>query len=464
MRGKLGLALLLPPVFTLLVAAPAVLGADPGRSETVNVVTVSGGINPAVVDYLRKAIRRSERDGAHAVVIELDTPGGLLTSTKDIVSDILNAEVPVIVFVAPRGAWAGSAGTFITLAGHVAAMAPGTSIGAAHPVPAMPTAEPPTAPGEDEDEDAEKRVPPVRDIQGEKIENFTAAFIESIAEARDRNVEWAIDAVRNSVAITQKEAIEKNVVDLAADDLDHLLELIDGREVEVARTTVTLRTANARVVRIQMGVVNQIFDVIANPTIATLLILAGLLGLYVEFTQPGMIFPGVAGVVALILAGLSFQIIPFNWIGLLLILTGIGLMVSEIFVASFGLLFAGGVASLAVGAYVLFDVPEASDLSVPFWRVIFPAVLGFAAVGAVLVIGVSRSFARPQFSGNEGMIGDRAVADSAIAPRGRVFLHGEYWNAVSDDAIAEGDAVEILSIHSLELRVARASDQGRGNS
>ncbi|MBW2281564.1 MAG: nodulation protein NfeD [Deltaproteobacteria bacterium] len=451
---------------TIFAAVLLLVGLQAGaRAETVNVVTVSGGINPAVGDYLRKAIALSEGDGAHALVIELDTPGGLLSSTKDIVSDILNAEIPVIVFVSPRGAWAGSAGTFITMAGHVAAMAPGTSIGAAHPVPALPTGEPPKVPGQpDEEGDDESEAPRVRDVQGEKIENFTAAFIESIAETRDRNVEWAIDAVRNSVAITQKEAIELNVVDLGAEDLDHLLELIDGREVEVARDTVTLRTANATIVRIQMGVVNRFFDVIADPTIATLLILAGMLGLYVEFTQPGMIFPGVAGVVSLILAGLSLQIIPFNWIGLLLIATGIALMAAEIFVASFGLLFAGGVACLAVGGYVLFDVPDASDLSVPFWRVIAPAVVGFSLVGAMIVIGVSRSFARPQFAGSEGMIGDLAVADSDIDPEGRVFLHGEYWNAVSDETISAGESVEILSVDSLQVRVARPSDATKGNS
>jgi membrane-bound serine protease (ClpP class) len=446
----------LAPVFAL---AAGLLALQAGAaSERIQVVTVSGGINPAVGDYLRKAVARAEGEGAHALVIELDTPGGLLSSTKDIVTDILNAEVPVIVFVSPRGAWAGSAGTFITLAGHVAAMAPGTSIGAAHPVPALPTGEPPKPPGSEDEKDGDEDEAPaqrVRDIQGEKIENFTAAFIESIAETRDRNVEWAIDAVRNSVAITQKEAIEKNVVDLGAEDLDDLLQKIDGREVEVAGRTVVLHTSDASIERIEMGVVNRIFDVIANPTIAMLLILAGLLGLYVEFTQPGMIFPGVAGVVCLILAGLSLQIIPFNWIGLLLILTGVGLMVAEIFVASFGLLFAAGVAALAVGGYVVFDVPDVSDLSVPFWTVILPAVLGFSIVGAILVIGVSRSFGRPQFAGNEGMIGDVAVADSDIDPQGRVFLHGEYWNAVSDEPITEGEKVEILSVDSLEVRVAR---------
>lgn len=455
------------PFLALMAGLIGLYASGPVQAggETIHVLTVKGGINPAVGDYLRKSITRGEGEGVHAIIIELDTPGGLLSSTKDIVSDILNAEVPVIVFVSPRGAWAGSAGTFITLAGHVAAMAPGTSIGAAHPVPAMPTSEPPATPGaEAEKGDEDGKVPRVRDVQGEKIENFTAAFIESIAEARDRNVEWAIDAVRNSVAITQKEAIEKNVVDLGAEDLDDLLRLLDGREVEVAGGKVTLRTRDAQLQRVDMGVVNRIFDVIANPTIALLLVLAGMLGLYVEFTQPGMIFPGIAGFACLILAGLSFQVIPFNWIGLLLILTGLGLMVAEIFVASFGLLFAAGVASLAVGGYVLFDVPDASDLSVPFWQVIAPAVLGFAAVGAILVVGVSRSFSRPQFAGSEGMLGDVAVADSDIDPRGRVFLHGEYWNAVSDEAISAGESVEIVSVDSLEVRVARVFNASRGES
>ena len=432
----------------LLLLTPFAAGA-----KNVNVVTVSGGINPAVADYLMKAIDQSETDGSEALVIELDTPGGLLSSTKDIVGAILNAELPVIVFVSPRGAWAASAGTFITLAAHVAAMAPGTSIGAAHPVSFLPGQPRPPSP-EGEQKEGEP-APQPRDFAGEKIEKFTAAFIESIAEARDRNVEWAVDAVRNSVAITQSEAVKKNVVDLVADDLDHLLELIEGRKVKVGREEVTLATQGASIVEIPMSLVGRFFDVMSDPQIALLLILAGLLGLYVEFTQPGMIFPGVAGVISLILAGLALQIIPFNWIGLILILTGLGLLVTEIFVASFGLLFTGGIIALAAGASILFDVPEQSDFVVPFWSVIFPAVLGVAAFAGIIVFGLSRSLFRPQYAGAEGLIGETAIVDHAIRKRGRILVRGELWAAEADEIIRKGESVKIVEVRDLVVRVVR---------
>ena len=444
----------LPPLafwLALVLLTPLAAGA-----KNVDVVTVSGGINPAVADYLMRAIDQSAKEGAQALVIELDTPGGLLSSTKDIVSAILNAELPVIVFVSPRGAWAASAGTFITLAAHVAAMAPGTSIGAAHPISFMPGR--PSPPGPEEEEKEGEPARQTRDIAGEKIEKFTAAFIESIAEARDRNVEWAVDAVRNSVAITQSEALEKNVVDLVADDLSHLLELIDGRKVKVGREEVTLTTEGVSVVKIPMSLVSRFFDVMADPQIALLLILAGLLGLYVEFTQPGMIFPGVAGVISLILAGLALQVIPFNWIGLILILAGLGLLVTEIFVTSFGVLFAGGIIALAAGAYMLFDVPEQSDLLVPFWTVIFPAVLGVATFAGIVIFGLSRSLFRPQFAGAESLIGKSGIVDHAIRKRGRVLVHGELWTAEADETISKGESVKIVEVRDLVVRVERTDN------
>ncbi len=435
----------------LLVLAPLTAWAS-----TLNVVTVSGGINPAVADYIMRAIAQSEGEGAEALVIELDTPGGLLSSTKDIVGAILNAQVPVIVFVSPKGAWAASAGTFITLAAHVAAMAPGTSIGAAHPVSLIPTQ--PGGPKREGEGEKEGSPPPLRDFAGEKIEKFTAAFIESIAEARDRNVEWAVEAVRDSVAITQSEAVEKNVVDLAADDLSHLLELVDGRTVSIGREDVTLATKEASIVRISMSLVGRFFDVMADPQIALLLILAGLLGLYVEFTQPGMVFPGVAGVICLILAGLALQIIPFNWLGLMLILAGLALLVAEIFVTSFGFLFTGGIVCLAAGAYLLFDVPEQSDLVVPFWTVIFPAVLGVAVFAAIVGFGISRALFRPQFAGAEGLIGQTGIVDRTIRKRGRVFVRGDLWTAEADERIRKGEKVKIVEVHDLVVRVARDTD------
>ncbi len=445
------------------VVAALVLATPLARGETVYVATVNGMINPAVSDHLERAIDEASEAGAELLVIELDTPGGLVSSTEDIVKAILNAPLPVVVFVSPRGSSATSAGVFITLSGHVAVMAPGTSIGAAHPVPALPSSEPPEEPVEPGKEKDDGGSEP-RDIMGEKVENWAAAFIESIAEMRERNVEWAADAVRNSVAITQKQAVEMNVVDLVAEDLDDLLERIDGRSVKVGTEPVQLETKGARVVRIEMGAVNRFFDVIAHPNITVLLILAGLGGLYVEISNPGLIVPGVLGVTSLLLAGLSLQIIPFNSVGLLLMVAGVALMVAEVFVASFGVLFAAGVACMALGGYLLFDVPELSGVRVPFLTVILPAVLGFAAFGAIIVFGVSRSFARPQAAGLEGMVGAIAVADSDLSPRGRVFIRGELWNAEASESVRAGEQVTILEVQDLLLRVAPASDTGEGAS
>jgi membrane-bound serine protease (ClpP class) len=442
------------------LAIASILLAGSAGAETVNILTVSGGINPAVADYIQKGITSAETSGAEALVLELDTPGGLLSSTKDIVSAILNAEVPVLVFVSPRGAWAGSAGTFITMAGHVAAMAPGTSIGAAHPVSIMPSGQesPPS-----KKQDGEEPRKTQEEVMAEKVENFTAAFAESIAEERERNVEWAIEAVRNSVAITGSEALEKNVIDLIAEDLDDLLTKVDGRTVRVGREEVELATADARVVRIEMGVVNRIFDVISDPQIAFLLILAGLLGLYVEFTQPGMVGPGIAGVICLILAGLALQIIPFNWLGLLLILLGVALLIAEIFVTSFGLLFAGGLAALAIGGYMIFDVPAQSDLSVPV-GVIAGAVLAVGLFGGIVVFGLSRAMLRPQQTGVEKLVGETAVVDTDIEREGRVFLHGELWTAEADEPIVSGEKVRIVGVRDLKLQVARVSESTEGGS
>jgi membrane-bound serine protease (ClpP class) len=447
---------------SLVLLPLLLLGAWPVRAAgPILVVTVSGGINPAVSDHIDRAIARAESEGAEALVIEMDTPGGLLSSTKDIVTGILNAKVPVIVYVSPKGAYAASAGMFITLAGHVAAMAPGTSIGAAHPVSLLP-GQPPKPPGQPGSDKKEEESAP-RDIMGEKIENFAAAFAESIAEERKRNVDWAIAAVRKSVAITQSEALEKNVIDLVAEDLEGLLEQIDGRKVEVGRNEVVLETKGAQVTRIQMSLVNRLFDVISDPQIALLLILAGLLGLYVEFTQPGMVGPGIAGIICLVLGGLALQIIPFNWIGLLLILLGVALLIAEIFVTSFGLLFVGGVVCLAVGGYMIFDVPEQSDLAVPI-PVVAGAVLAVSIFGGVVVFGLSRALFRPQMSGVGGLVGDIAVAESDIDPEGRVFLHGDLWTAESEERIPRGEKVQIVEVRDLRVRVRRAPESGEGNA
>jgi membrane-bound serine protease (ClpP class) len=421
--------------------APAAAGAIP----TVLVVTISGSINPASADHIVKAIGRAEQAGAEALLLQLDTPGGLVDSTKDVIQAMLNASVPVIVYVAPQGAWAGSAGTFITIAGHVAAMAPGTSIGAAHPVGIG-------APGGQEDEEGEAK----RDFALEKAENFLAAFIESIARERDRNVEWAVKAVRESVAIAQDEALELRVIDLVARDVAELLAKSDGRKVKVGGEERALRVANARLVEVPMSWANRFLDALANPDVAILLILAGIFGLYTEFSNPGLVFPGVAGVVSLVLGMVALQILPFSWYGLLIFVVGIGCFVAELFVTSYGALFAVGVVCFLLGGSMLFEVPELSDLRVSFWSVLVPAVTALSLFMGLVLFAVGRSFRRPQIAGTGELLGMQGKAVTALAPEGKVFVRGEYWNVRAEEPVAEGERVEVTAVEGLELRVRRA--------
>ncbi|HEY5659107.1 MAG TPA: nodulation protein NfeD [Myxococcota bacterium] len=409
----------------------------------VNVVVIDGSINPASSDHIQLAISQSEKDGAEAVLIELDTPGGLLSATKDIVQSMLNARVPVIVFVSPQGAWAASAGAFVTLAGHVAAMAPGTSIGAASPVSV-------TGGGGERDEDDQRQ-----DVGMEKAEKFTAAFIESIAKERKRNVEWAGRAVRESEAITQDEALKLGVIDLVAQDRDDLFAQLEGREVVVAGEPRELRLAGADIRVIEMRPLTRLFNVLASPDIAVLLVMAGMLGLYVEFNQPGMLFPGIAGAVCLILAAIAFQILPFSWVGLLVMLLGVGLMIAEIFVTSFGVLFATGLACMLLGGSMLFEMPEVSDLSVSFWSVLVPLVLAFGLIGGLVVLAVSRSLLSAQTAGVDELVGLVGKAISDLVPDGTIFVRGEYWNATAEETIERGQPVQITAVEGLRVRVRR---------
>ena len=430
--------------FACAAALLALGAASPAAAAHINVVTIAGSINPASSDYVQKAIARSEAENATVIVIELDTPGGLLSSTKDIVQAILNARVPVVVYVSPQGAWAASAGTFITLAGHVAAMAPGTSIGAASPIS--------ISGGGERDEDNERR-----DVAAEKAEKFTTAFIESIAKHRERNVEWAMKSVREAEAIGQDEALELGVIDLVATNRDDLLRQIDGREVDVSGETRTIVTAGVEIRVLEMDAMTRLFNFLASPDIAVLLVMAGLLGLYIEFNQPGMIVPGVLGAICLILAGIAFQILPFSWVGLLLMLLGMGLLVAEIFVTSFGLLFSAGLVCFLLGGSMLFDMPEVSDLAVSFWSVLVPITVAFGLFAGVVVFAVGRTFAREQTAGVSELIGMVGRAQSALTPAGRVFVRGEYWSASADEEIAAGEAVEIAAVEGMRLRVRRSS-------
>lgn len=434
-----GAPLLRSGLFLALVVVGFSALAQPKKSPSlphVNLMVIDGGINPAVDDFIRENIERAHNSGAKALIIQLDTPGGLLSSTQDIVKRILGAPVPVFVYVAPSGSGAGSAGVFITLAAHIAAMAPGTNIGAAHPV---------SGGGQE-----------VKGVMGEKIENFAASFIEAIAQKRGRNAEWAIQAVRRSVSITEKEALAKKVIDIVAKDIDDLLKQADGRKVEVQDRPHTLALKNVRVDRFEMGLKQKIINTLADPTIAYLLLMAGILGLYMEFSHPGVIFPGVAGAISLLLALTSFQIIPINYAGLLLILLGVALLTGEAFVPSFGVLGIGGAISLGLGSLLLFDT-ESSDLVVDR-SIVFSVVATLSAFIVVVGYLVLKSQRRKPTLGLEGLLGEVGEVRVKLNPVGKVFVHGEYWNAEGEGEIAVGEKVRVVGFDGMCLKVKRLSE------
>jgi len=401
----------------------------------VDLISIDGSINPAVDDFIHESIGRAKANGARALIIQLDTPGGLLGSTRSIVKNLLGAPVPIMVYVAPSGAGAGSAGVFITMAAHIAAMAPGTNIGAAHPV----------AGGGQE----------VKGVMGEKIENFTASFSESIAQKRGRNTEWAIQAVRKSVAITETDALKKNVIDIIAKDLDDLLKQVHGRKVDLDGHMQALDFKDVRVQRFEMSFKQKLINALADPNIAYLLMMAGLLGLYMEFAHPGVIFPGVAGAICLIIALTAFQVLPINYAGLGLVVLGIALLVGEAFAPSFGVLGVGGIISLTLGSLFLFDT-EGSGLIVDR-SIIFTAV---ATLGA-FVLAVSYLVFRSQKSkptlGMDGLIGETGEVKVKLTPTGKIFVHGEYWNAQADREIDVGEKVEVVGYDGMSLKVQRTS-------
>ena len=424
---------------SLLAAAVSVLAQTKDASAPhVDHITIDGSINPAVDDFIRESISRAKAGGARALIIQLDTPGGLLSSTRTIVKELLGTPVPVMVYVAPSGAGAGSAGVFITMAANIAAMAPGTNIGAAHPV----------AGGGQE----------VKGVMGEKIENFTASFSESIAQQRGRNAEWAIEAVRKSVAITETDALKKKVIDIIARDINDLLKQADGRKVDIQGRKQELSLQNVQVVRHEMNLKQKVLNTIADPNIAYLLMMAGILGLYMEFSHPGTIFPGVAGAICLLLALASLQLLPINYTGLALMVFGVALLVGEAFFPSFGVLGIGGIISLAFGSLLLFDTPT-SDFGVDR-SIVFTAVATLGSFVLAISYLVFRSQKAKPTLGIEGLMGQIGVVREKLQPRGGVFVHGEYWKAEADGEIEAGDKVEVVGIDRMVLKVKRAAQSG----
>ena len=444
-------------VASLLCVPIALPQADTtAQSAFVTRVVIDGAITPASAEFIIDAIEGADAEGARAVVIELDTPGGLVESTRDIVQAMLASRTPVVVYVAPAGARAGSAGVFLTLAAHVAAMAPGTNIGAATPVglggrdiaPQRPAPGGGAAPADS----AAEQLDEGSDLE-QKILNDTVAFIRTIAERRGRNAEWAERAVREAVSITETEALEENVIDLVAPSIPALLDEIDGREVEVAADTVVLQTADAEIRTIEKGLRFKILDAIANPNIAFILMLIGIYGIFFELMNPGAILPGVVGVISLLLGFFALQALPVNYVGVLLLLFSLILFIAEVKIMSYGLLSVGGVIAFVLGATMLFDAP--GSLLRVSWSVIIPAAILTAGFFAIAVGLAYRTWRTKPTTGREGIIGEHGVVKRRLDPQGQVQVHGELWSARADEPLDPGTRVEVTGSDGLILRVRR---------
>jgi len=412
-----------------LVSLGKTMGLTKGGE--VRIIELEGPINPGAAAFLTRGLEDAEKQGVELIIIRLDTPGGLVPSMRTMVKGIMNSSIPVVVYVAPKGAGAASAGVMITVSAHVAAMAPGTNIGAAHPVGAG---------GKDIDKD-----------MSEKVVNDMASYGRGIAQDKGKNADWVEKAIRESVSITAEEAVEKKVVDLVAADIDDLLKLLDGREIDLKQGKVTLKTKDLVKSQYEPGFRDAVLRLISDPNIAYILMMIGLAGLYFELSHPGAIFPGVIGAISLILAFYSFQTLPVNYAGLLLIALAVIFFIAEIKVASYGILSLGGIVSLTLGSIMLFE-----DVGVSL-RLMAPTIVligGFFVIVSTLAFRAYRT--KPQ-SGVEGLIGEVGVVQKPIDPEGLVFVHGEYWRATSSEKLEPGEMVAVEEVTGLLLKVRKAN-------
>lgn len=412
---------------------------EQNRGE-VYVIKIDGSINPSTSDFVNRSIKEATSRNANCLVIELNTPGGLLKSTRYIVSDLLTSEIPIVVFVSPSGSQAASAGVFITLAANIAAMAPGTNIGASHPV---------TMEGNKDS------------VMMDKATNDAAAFIRSISEKRNRNVEWAEDAVRKSVSITENEALELKVIDVVADNLSDLLQKIDGREVETSKGKIILNTRDARIVTLEDSWFKKFLGIISDPNVAYILMMLGIWGIILEFYHPGGILPGVVGVICIILGLYGLHTLPINYAGLGLIILAIILFIAEIKITSYGMLTVGGVISLFLGSFMLIDTDSPLEIVEISLSVIITTVLVVSGLFILLIWLVIRAHRRKVVTGEEGLIGEICeVIDKIEAGKtGAVKMRGEIWNAIvpegSEEKISAKSKVKVVAVNNLTLTVQK---------
>ncbi len=411
------------------------------ESDALLQITIDGPINPVIAEYILTAIDRAEEEKFHAIIIRMDTPGGLLESTRLITKRMLAAKVPVIVYVAPEGARAASAGVFISYAAHLVAMAPSTNIGAAHPVQAVGMG------GQDS----------TQTTMMEKVTNDAVAQMRSMAEKRGRNPDWVEKAIRESVSITAKEALELNVINFIVPDTDSLLAAMDGVTVETQSGEITLDTRGKKIVDQPMTTRQKILYQLSNPNLAFILLMLGFYGLFFELYNPGSIFPGVIGAISMILFLYSMQVLPVNYAGLALIFVAIILFILEVKITSFGLLTIGGLISMIIGALMLFESPD--GISSPFLEISMKVILTVAIASAAFFFFAFslalRAWRAKVTTGKEGMIGETGIARSKIDPEGRVLVHGELWSAWSEEKIAKGERVKVVEMDGLRIKVAK---------
>jgi membrane-bound serine protease (ClpP class) len=399
----------------------------------IYIIKVSDAIGPGVAEFVKDGIETAEKDGAACLIIELDTPGGLAESMRRIIQSILGSKVPVVVFVSPSGARAASAGVMITMAADIAAMAPGTNIGAAHPVGVGG-----------------------KDISGkmsEKVINDMVAHAKSVAEERGRNAKWVEEAIRESVSVTETEALKDNIIDLIAEDTDDLIQQLNGRKIKEKGV---LKLDKAEKVIVEPTLRTKILKTISDPNIAYILLMIGLAGLYFELSHPGAIFPGVIGGIALVLAFFAMQTLPVNYAGILLIVLAIIFFIMEMKITSYGLLSVAGIISIFLGSLMMFK-GTGPDLKLS-WRVLLPTLIlvsGFFVFVAGLVFRAQISKPR---TGSKGLVGEIGIVKKALAPEGKVFVHGELWNARSDKTVEENTKVRVVNVVNLMLEVEPADE------